>query len=280
MLDDVLDALTCPVCQPDERTFQHTGSSLICERRHTFDIARQGYVNLLTGRPPTGDTTEMVQARAAFLDQGFFAPLREQVGESVAKHSPTMVVEAGAGTGYYLASALDRCSAVGLAMDTSKHALRRAARCHPQAGAILADVWGRLPLKSGVADVVMCVFAPRNGAEFARILRPDGTVVVATPTERHLTELVDVIGALSVDSLKQERLTAALDAEFRLDQADLCEFPLQLGLDAAEQVVAMGPSAYHLDRTELRSRVTELGDPVDVTASVQISTWRRVSSRR
>src|SRR4051812_49904109 len=104
----------------------------------------------------------MVQARAAFLSSGAFDPLGEAVAAAVAhaagEAGPGAVVELGAGTGWYLAAAIDRLPArVGVAVDISKAALRRAARAHPRVAAVGADAWRAIPLRDGCAAVVLGV---------------------------------------------------------------------------------------------------------------------------
>ena len=122
--------------------FPLAGPTLRCAGGHSFDIARQGYVNLLPGghRPGTGDTASMVRARDTFLEAGHFAGLRHATVETAARalrrsaqrrrtRPSGCIIDVGAGTGYYLAGVLDRLpAAVGLALDISKFALRRAAR--------------------------------------------------------------------------------------------------------------------------------------------------------
>src|SRR4051812_16813967 len=137
-LADVVPYLQCPVCAGDLAV---TGSALRCTEGHAFDIARQGYANLLTGKAHLGtaDTPQMVAARAAFLGAGHFAPLAGLVAERAAARAvgEGCVLDAGAGTGHYLAAVLDRLpERPGVALDISKHALRRAARAHPRAGAL------------------------------------------------------------------------------------------------------------------------------------------------
>ncbi|MEU8392947.1 putative RNA methyltransferase, partial [Micromonospora sp. NPDC048843] len=142
----ILDRLRCPVCgEPLAEAAAGTTSALRCPRRHSFDIARQGYVNLLAGRAPhVGDSAEMVAARADFLAAGHYDSIsaalsdaaREAVGRLRATPTPDLgayplVVDAGAGTGRYLGAVLAALpDAVGLALDVSKPALRRAARAH------------------------------------------------------------------------------------------------------------------------------------------------------
>jgi 23S rRNA (guanine745-N1)-methyltransferase len=180
----------------------------------------------------------------------------------------------GAGTGWYLARALDRLpERRGLALDLSKHALRRAARAHRRIAAIGCDVWGPLPVRDSVGALVLSVFAPRNGAEIARVLRPHGALLVVTPTERHLAELVSALGLLTVDERKQERLGAELDAHLDLERRLEREWPLALTPADVANAVAMGPSARHVSLEELDAQIVAM----PVTASVAISTYRRRS---
>ena len=139
---------------------------------------------------------------------------------------------------------------VGLALDLSKHALRRAARAHPRIGAAACDVWRGLPVRSSVAALVLCVFAPRDGAEIARVLRPGGALLLVTPTGRHLAELVSALGLLSVDERKEERIAAKLDAHLRLERRVERDWALALSRADVANVVAMGPSARHVSSGE------------------------------
>jgi 23S rRNA (guanine745-N1)-methyltransferase len=182
---------------------------------------------------------------------------------------PGCIIDLGAGTGWYLARLLDRLPGrVGLALDLSKPALRRAARAHPRIAAVACDVWRPLPVRGSVADLVLSVFAPRNGPEIARVLRPGGALLVVTPTERHLTELVEQLGLLTVDERKHERLAAALDPHLALERRHEHEWSLELTPRDVANAVAMGPSARHTPRTDTATAGTE------VTASVTISIYR------
>ena len=269
MLDDVVEVLACPHCGSN---LIRSGDALRCPSNHVFDIARQGYVSLLTGRNKTvGDTAEMVAARVAFQRAGHYAPIADAVAEAVVGDGP--VLDVGAGTGYYLARALGRRA--GLALDLSKFACRRAAKAHPRIGAAAADAWHGLPVRTGSVGAVLNVFAPRNAAEMHRVLRPGGRLVVAVPNAGHLSGLVDELGLLNVDSQKQQRLSEQLAGRFEPSELDVVEFPLRLSAEEAEFAVAMGPSARHLTPEELRERVRGLGDPVAATASVTVAEYRR-----
>ncbi|OOL28977.1 methyltransferase type 11, partial [Rhodococcus rhodochrous] len=157
----------------------------------------------------------------------------------------------------------------------SKPAVRRIARSHPRVGAVLADVWRQLPIRSGVLSHVLSVFAPRNAAETHRVLAPGGVLVVAAPTSSHLRELVALPGMVQVDERKTERLGAALSGAFeRVDRADV-QFTLELDRPALGQLAGMGPSGHHLTAERLAELVAGLPEPFPVTASVTVTVWER-----
>jgi 23S rRNA (guanine745-N1)-methyltransferase len=307
VLDDALDLLSCPHCAG---VLTRSGGSVTCTDGHSFDVARSGYLSLLPGDAKLGsaDTAEMVAAREAFLAAGHFEPLAEALAEEAeralggraerrvggrAEHAlggreeealgggqaewpPTgCVLDLGAGTGWYLAAVLDRLPGrIGLALDLSKHALRRAARAHPRIAAVACDAWRPLPVRDDAAALVLSVFAPRNGPEIARVLRPGGALLVVTPTGRHLAELIEQLGLLTVDERKDERLAAALDAHLDLERRVEREWTLDLAAADVANAVAMGPSARHV--TPARHITPgETASRTAVSASVAISTYRR-----
>jgi 23S rRNA (guanine745-N1)-methyltransferase len=277
VLDDVLPLLRCPLCRAPLR---RDGGAVSCPDGHAFDVARQGYVNLLPGgmRKDPGDTAAMVRARTDFLDRGHFAELAERVADltaGLAGERAGCVVDAGAGTGYHLARTLDKLPGrVGVALDVSRYAIRRAARAHDRIGAVVADVWRPLPVADAVASVVLDVFAPRNGAEFRRILAPGGALVVVTPTARHLAELVEPLGLLTVDARKDERVAGALGGYFTTADAFEHEQTLLLERPDVAAAASMGPSAWHIGPGLLDRRVADLEEPVEVTSSVRLTVYR------
>lgn len=276
MLADVVQYLVCPVCGAD---LELADRELHCSAGHTFDIARQGYANLLPGnaRPGTADTPEMVRAREGFLGAGHFTELADRLACDVADTGPSFVLDAGAGTGYYLGRILDRApDATGLALDISKHAARRAARAHRRAGSVVADLWRPLPVRDGAADVVVNVFAPRNAAEFHRVLRDDGFLFTVTPSPRHLGPLVEPLGLLSIDERKTERTDAALAGYFKLDVRHQIDLRADLTHEEVTTLVGMGPSAHHVPADRLRERLERMPDPLGVPLSFVLSGYRRL----
>jgi 23S rRNA (guanine745-N1)-methyltransferase len=268
---EFVDLIRCPVCAGE---LSAADGSLRCDSGHSFDVARQGYVNLVPGN---GDSAEMVEAREAFLGAGHFRPITGAlVAEAMDIEASGAVVDVGAGTGHHLAYVLATPpERPGIALDTSTAALRRAARIHPRAAAVGADAWKPLPLRDGIAAIVLSVFAPRNPDELARILVPGGSLLAVTPTTRHLAELVGPLGLLSVPDEKADRLDERLAPRFELAERRAIEHSMFLAHDEMSQLVRMGPSAWHLDEGAIASRLGQLADPTTVTMSVTLSRYVR-----
>jgi 23S rRNA (guanine745-N1)-methyltransferase len=274
-----LAAVRCPVCADP---MAQRSQQLRCERGHCFDIARQGYVNLAVGLRPAAnaDTSAMVAARARFLDRGHYAPIAAALASLAAglgsgPAGPGVVLDLAGGTGYYLAAVLDALpDRVGVGLDVSKPALRRAASSHPRAIALGADVWQPYPLAGNSAAIVMSVFGPRNAAETVRVLTPRGAFLLVTPAASHLAEVIGPLGMLSVDAAKPDRLAASMTG---LDRVAAEPLSYQVPMTHADlsDLVSMGPSAHHIDRAELARRIEPLPEPVPVTVSVRLSAYRR-----
>lgn len=286
-----LNALLCPHCGLEFTVPQPGSHSLACAGGHTFDVARQGYLNLLTGHGTkfVPDTSAMVAARDAFLEAGHYQPLADAIAERVgallatAEGAP-LIVDAGTGTGWYLQQLLAalgvphageagrEVAAVGL--DISKFALRRAARRNPQALNVVWDLWRELPLGAGSADVVLVVFAPRNAAEFARILKPDGSLVIVTPLPGHLAEIAQLAGMLGIQDGKEEALAASMAGHFAAEESTELHVPLELDAADVGNVALMGPAGHHLDGAVLSASLAALPATTRATAAFRISVFR------
>lgn len=246
-LDRAVGLLACPVCAarglPDTPLVREA-TSLRCPRRHSFDIARQGHVNLANGpEPANADSAAMVAARERFLGSGVYLPIRDALA-GVAPDAGA-VLEVGSGPGWYLSGVLEaHPTLVGLASDVSVAAARRAAQ--HQLASIVADTWSGLPVLGDSFDALLCVFAPRNASEFARVVRPGGRVLVVSPTTRHLAGLRARLGLLDVASGKQESLVAQLGAVgLQAVGSQLVEFQADCDARQVHDLVAMGPNAFH-----------------------------------
>jgi 23S rRNA (guanine745-N1)-methyltransferase len=223
----------------------------------------------------------MVAAREAFLATGHYRKITEEIAAAIPAGlapragGPALAADLGAGTGYHLAALLrERPRWRAIALDASRPALRRAARAHPRLAAVACDVWQELPLQDASADLILNVFAPRNGPEIARVLAPGGALVVVTPAPNHLRELVDALGLLGVGPDKQERLQATLAPRLESVRRHELELAMTLDHDELHALVAMGPSAHHIDASMLAGRIAQLPQKVRVGASLAIETFR------
>ncbi|WP_181429169.1 putative RNA methyltransferase [Curtobacterium sp. MCSS17_008] len=266
MRDDLLPVLACPVCA--EPLARVDGGPVGCASGHRFDEAKQGHLTLLPAkrRALTADTPDMVDARIRFFGRGHYAPVERALAEVVAgATAPGVVLDVGSGPGTYLAHVLEAADdRTGVALDLSPVAIRRAARVHARAGAVVGDVTERLPVVGDAVAVVLDVFAPRNRREYARVLHPGGMLVVVTPRTGHLAELAEA--TIAVDPEKERRLRESLEPTFVQRRSDDLTWTMDLSAEDVHDVVHMGPSHHHVDPDRTFA-------PASVTAAVTVSTW-------
>lgn len=204
----------CPLCgAPLERE----DSRWFCSNRHSFDRASAGYVHLLPANKKhskdPGDDKAMVAARSAFLEKGYYQPLRDALCQAVAEYAVNfpdpVLLDSGCGEGYYTAGLFQALSDEELSpriagVDLSKAALRRAARRVPKAEFAVASVY-HLPIPDRSLDILVNIFSPLASGEFARVLRPYGLFCYAVPSAKHLWEMKEVLYAQPYENpVKQE----------------------------------------------------------------------------
>ena len=181
------------------------------------------------------------------------------------------LLDSGCGTGYYLAGLLDRREGwQALALDVSVDAVAVATRTADSPG-LVADVWQPLAVRDGRADVVLCVFAPRNVSEFARVLDTGGRLIVVTPARSHLEQLRDAGRVIGMQEDKLAHLDATLGGSFRLDRRESLEYDVKLDSAEVDSLASMGPSGHHgpVDG----SAGTQASDRTTVTVAVDVSSY-------
>lgn len=268
--------LRCPVCsQPLAAAL----GALICARGHSYDVARQGYVSLLPPRAghAVGDDPGMVLARARTEEAGHLRPLTSVLAETartIVAAEARLVLDVGAGTGRDLAGVLGALpQATGVAVDASRSASRWAARAHRRSAAVRADAWQQIPLGDRSVDLALSVFAPRNGLELARVLRPGATLIVVSAASSHLQELTP-LHTIGIDSRKSGRLSRQLSPWFRPATIEQIAWTLRLTRRQATAVLGMGPAARHL-KPDFSRRLNALDEPIVVTAAAELRVFRR-----
>ncbi len=254
----------CPVCGDG---LLAESRALRCAAGHSFDLAKRGYVNLLRSQSSSakrhGDDKRMLVARRAFLDAGYYAPLRDLLAATVAREvkADGVLLDAGCGEGYYTAFLAQQFPTLQVCgIDISKDALHMCASRFKEMELAVASAFS-LPLADAAADAVVSVFAPCADEEFSRVLKPGGVLIRVIPTERHLFGLKAAI-------YKEPRLNKPERAEvagFTLRHRQQLEWELSLNdSDAIRRLFEMTPYFYKTgqeDQERLLSRsqlVTEV----------------------
>ena len=268
-------ALACPL---DGLPLQRDGSAWRCASGHSFDIAKQGYTNLLPVQNKRsldpGDSKVMVAARQRFLDAGYYQPIAAAVSQAALMNLPlaaaTSCLDAGCGEGYYLrqlATAIDSEQTLAvLGLDISKWAVLSAAKQDKKPNWVVGSN-ANLPVQSGTLDRVLCIFGFPVYAEFARVLKQDGQLLQVDPGSDHLRELREIIYPI----LKPTRMEDRQAPEgFTSLSTETVRY--SLNLTDAEQIADLLAMTPHLYRASAEGRakaaaLTALLVTVDVRLS-------------
>ncbi len=194
----------CPICQSSLHLSERRYS---CINRHSFDIAKEGYVNLLpvqhkNSKAP-GDNPQMMQARRQFLDSGAYQPLSDQVNQLMGTLPVQRVLDLGCGEGYYtgrLEQCLSQLKKPQLnsrdleitGIDIAKNAVRISAKRYPNIAFAVASAY-QLPLEGGYFDAILRIYAPSLNTELQRVIKPAGYLLTVTPGPRHLIEMKQAV---------------------------------------------------------------------------------------
>jgi len=194
-MQEITHLLRCPLCGG---AFERRENSLVCSKKHCYDIARQGYVNFVPGQKDMFYKKELFESRAAVFAAGVYAPVVARVSGAIERHARgenPVIVDAGCGEGYYTKAVCPGRAMTRIGFDLSKDAVRLAARGEKTAVFFAADL-KRIPLADGCADAVLDIFTPADYSEFRRILKPGGVLIKLAPRGGYLKELRAAAGDL------------------------------------------------------------------------------------
>jgi len=253
----------CPHCG---NPLTEQGRSLRCESGHCFDRAKEGYVHLLPANQKNskapGDDKGMVAARRAFLDKGWYQPLRDALCALAAELTggAPIVLDTGCGEGYYTAGVRDALLRAGkdptvCGIDISKFSLQKAAKRSPEIDFAVASAY-RLPVADGSVDLLLNVFSPLAIEEFRRVLRPGGYYFYVVPAAMHLWELKEVLYEKPYPNEEKE---TPYDG-FRYDRILPVEYTIQLpSQEDIQALFGMTPYAWKTPR-EGKDRLAALSE--------------------
>ena len=267
--------LICPVCGDALQLGGPQMRSLVCSAGHSFDLAKQGYVNLYRGKPMNEYTKESFQERQVILERGMYAHLLEEICSFLRKTSESgieadekkVLLDAGCGEGYYtreIAQQFDHLQLYGT--DLSRDSIQLAAGTANGMGTGPADIkWfvsdiSKLPVADGSVDYVLDIFTSANYQEFQRVLADDGYLIKIIPGEGHVKELREAAKDQLYHKEYKERKGAAVFAEqFELVEQKIVSRTFSVSPEERDIFIRMTPLLFAVDKSIIDwSTVTEI----------------------
>ncbi|MCQ1104222.1 putative RNA methyltransferase [Acinetobacter baumannii] len=263
--------LMCPVCR---QRLELVSKTWRCEQGHSYDIAKQGYVNLHVvqhkhSKNP-GDTPESIDARRAFLQGGYYQPLQQAIVHLLKDLKAKMVLDIGCGEGYYT-SAMQQVVEQCIGVDIAKNAVQRAAKLNDKVTWVVGT-GATLPVIDQSMDVCTSLFSPIPQTEILRVLKDDGYLIVVTPATDHLYAMREALFE-QVNPHTPQKFVEQLQDLFDLKEQQVIDAPLVLDQQALKNLIAMTPYAY---KASLERRIQlEQKAHLQVTASFQIYLFQK-----
>ncbi|AWY19493.1 putative RNA methyltransferase [Moraxella bovis] len=268
--------LICPICHTD---LNLQGKTYTCQNRHSYDISKNGYVNLHVvqhkNSHSAGDTPTSVQARRRFLASGFYEPLRTKISQVIADLSPKAILDIGCGEGYYTAGMTRSAQVIGL--DIAKTAIMTASRTYKNTdiGKHITWVVGTgavLPVADECVDICTSLFSPLPKSEMLRVLKSDGSLLVATPAPMHLYAMREKLFD-TVNPHNPAKFIAELSPEFTLVNEWQIDADLCLDNQSLNDLIDMTPYTYKAKLE--RKTALKAQDKFDVRASFCVYLFKR-----
>lgn len=235
--------LLCPVCGQE---LKKINNQYVCKNLHSFDVAKEGYVNLLLNHKSgdlVGDNKAMALSRKEFLSKGYYKPLADEVKECMQSSTNEIsnVLDICCGEGYYTSELSKNCNRKFYGFDISKNMVRLAAKRKCGANFFVANI-SSIPVMQNSIDFAFHLFAPFHDEQFAKILKKDGTLVSVIPGKRHLFELKKVLY-----DTPYENDEAAPNSNY-LKLYDRIKVKSEINLSSSEDIMSvfkMTPYYYH-----------------------------------
>lgn len=277
----------CPVCG---QKLMKEGKVLSCEKKHSYDIASQGYVNLILANQKRskdpGDNKAMVECRAQFLNQGYYDRLSDRVNDivfrfmkgSTDRRGGFNVLDVGCGEGYYterLRRFLEKSGSESrfqcFGVDVSKSAIQRAAKRDPEIQFCVGNSY-QLPYLNASVNAIVSIFSPFDSNELMRVLRPEGKIIVVRPGPNHLKELA----ALLYDKVELQGNPSTLSANLNRQPLETSEVKFQMHLKTQQDIASLvGMTPYFWSLGEEKKAALAEKQELKVTADFQVSVFQK-----
>ena len=254
-------AFACPICQ-ENLTLVET--SLKCNNRHSFDLAKFGYVNLAPQIKQSANyDKENFQNRQQILEAGFYQAILEDISDLLASSKTTKtILDIGCGEGFYSRKLQERYpDKTFYAFDISKDSVQIAAKSEPNWSVnwFVGDL-ARLPIKDASMDILLDIFSPANYGEFRRVLSKDGILIKVIPTENHLKEIRQrVQDQLTNKDYSNQDIKEHFQERFTILSSQTASLTKTITANQLQALLSMTPLLFHIDQTKIDwSQLTEI----------------------
>ena len=254
-------AFACPICQENLTLVE---SSLKCNNRHSFDLAKFGYVNLAPQIKQSANyDKENFQNRQQILEAGFYQAILDAVSDLLASSkTTTTILDIGCGEGFYSRKLQESHSKKTFyAFDISKDSVQIAAKSEPNWAVnwFVGDL-ARLPIKDASMDILLDIFSPANYGEFRRVLSKDGILIKVIPTENHLKEIRQrVQDQLTKKDYSNQDIKNHFQEYFTILSNQTVSLTKTITTDQLQALLSMTPLLFHVDQTKIDwSQLTEI----------------------
>jgi len=254
-------AFACPICQENLTLVE---SSLKCSNRHSFDLAKFGYVNLAPQIKQSANyDKENFQNRQQILEAGFYQAILEGISDLLATNpSAKTVLDIGCGEGFYSRKLQESHSdKTFYAFDISKDSVQIATKSEPNWAVnwFVGDL-ARLPIEDASMDILLDIFSPANYGEFRRVLSKDGILIKVIPTENHLKEIRQMVqDQLTKKDYSNQDIKEHFQEHFSIQSSQIASLTKPISAEQRQALLAMTPLLFHVDHTKIDwSQLTEI----------------------
>ena len=254
-------AFACPICQENLTLLE---SSLKCCNRHSFDLAKFGYVNLAPQIKQSANyDKENFQNRQQILEAGFYRAILEAVSDLLANsETSTTILDIGCGEGFYSRKLQENHpEKTFYAFDISKDSVQIAAKSEPNWAVnwFVGDL-ARLPIKDASMDILLDIFSPANYGEFRRVLSKDGILIKVIPTENHLKEIRQKVqDQLTNKDYSNQDIKNHFQEHFTILSSQTASLTKTITAEQLKALLSMTPLLFHIDHTKIDwNQLTEI----------------------
>ena len=246
-------AFACPICQENLTLVE---SSLKCNNRHSFDLAKFGYVNLAPQIKQSANyDKENFQNRQQILEAGFYQAILEAVSDLLASsETSTTVLDIGCGEGFYSRKLQERHpDKTFYAFDISKDSVQIAAKSEPNWAVnwFVGDL-ARLPIKDASMDILLDIFSPANYGEFRRVLSKDGILIKVIPTKNHLKEIRQKVqDQLTNKDYSNQDIKEHFQEHFTILSSQTASLTKNITAEQLQALLSMTPLLFHIDQSKI-----------------------------